>query len=135
MNAALSFMRNAGNGQNSSRNNSTHRSHYTPNTYRLSRSNNRDILASTPRYKNYVAYLQNSMHQITLLENEIQCASTKNINGGDELSYIEKLGRKLAALKCDVYNTKIQFKRFITSELEYYSQRYGEDDDEDEDDM
>jgi len=126
--AALMLMRNSKNRQS---NNSNRRSQSTTRTYSLAQTNH-DLLVSTPRYQNYVTYLRNIMHKITLIENEIQCAVKTNINGGDEISHIEKLGRELVAAKQEYEDTYSEFKQFVSSELEYYIQMYGEDDKDDD---
>jgi len=126
MNAALMLMRNSG-GQ---RNNSNHRrSHSTPRTY-VRMQTNHEFLASTPQYKKYITYLQDNVCQITHLEYEIQCAVTKNIKGGDEISRIEKLGRELVAAKQEYEDTYSEFKQFESSEMKYYAQIYGGDSDD-----
>jgi len=130
--AALMLMRNSKNKQNnnsSSSSNSNRRSHFIPSTY-VRMQTNHDLLVSTPQYKKYITYLQDSVCQITHLEYEIQCAVTKNINGGDEISRIEKLGRELVAAKQEYEDTYSEFKQFEASEMKYYAQIYGGDSDD-----
>lgn len=126
MNAALMLMRNSG-GQRTSSNH--RRSHSTPSTY-IRMQTNHELLVSTPQYKKYITYLQDNVRQITHLEYEIQCAVTKNIKGGDEISRIEKLGRELVAEKQEYEDTYSEFKQFESSELKYYAQIYGGDSDD-----
>ena len=128
--AALMLMRNSKNKQNN-RINSNRRSHSIPSTY-VRMQTNHELLVSTPQYKKYITYLQNNNCQITHLEYEIQCAVTKNIKGGDEISRIEKLGRKLVAAKQEYEDTYSEFKQFESSEMKYYAQIYGEDDEDDD---